>query len=297
MNSTKVWAFAAVVLTGVCGWLGYLIMEQEGIGPFASDDVQIETQDAKASAPASSLAQPEEVKTIDEELSSGNVAEERKSEMRNGTLYLEGTVDSEENSAFFEALGVAILGDEDKVVNNYEIDEEITTNLKDDFTVAVVSPNIFEAGITEIDPDATIPSLEALVKFLEFSDTLEVEIYAYTDTQRAESKPEDQNQQLAIARADAVEEWLIDQGVAADRISKNPVGETEQFGKNDTPEGREANRRIVFQFSKLTPPEGFLESLQSAEGKETADSAAGEKQEANASSTTEKSDEETTTTE
>ena len=52
------------------------------------------------------------------------------------------------------------------------------------------------------------------------------------------------NQQLSERRADSVRDFLAEQGVAGSSISARGFGKTQPVASNDTPEGRQRNRRV-----------------------------------------------------
>ena len=52
------------------------------------------------------------------------------------------------------------------------------------------------------------------------------------------------NQRLSEQRADTVRNYLVDQGVTGTRITSIGYGETRPKASNDTPEGRQLNRRV-----------------------------------------------------
>ncbi|MDX1587279.1 MAG: OmpA family protein, partial [Balneolaceae bacterium] len=52
------------------------------------------------------------------------------------------------------------------------------------------------------------------------------------------------NQGLSERRAASVKEYLVDAGISADRIMTQGMGETQPVASNDTPEGRQLNRRV-----------------------------------------------------
>jgi OOP family OmpA-OmpF porin len=54
------------------------------------------------------------------------------------------------------------------------------------------------------------------------------------------------NLALSQRRADAVRKYLIDKGVAADRLQTKGLGETQPEADNATADGRAQNRRVVF---------------------------------------------------
>ena len=61
---------------------------------------------------------------------------------------------------------------------------------------------------------------------------------------------EQHNLILSKARAEAVRAYLIAKGVSADRLSSTGFGEGKPLVANDTPEGREKNRRVEFHITK-----------------------------------------------
>src|SRR6266536_2505391 len=54
----------------------------------------------------------------------------------------------------------------------------------------------------------------------------------------------DYNQRLSEQRADGVRNYLVDQGVNGQRVAAVGFGETRPKASNDTPEGRQLNRRV-----------------------------------------------------
>jgi OOP family OmpA-OmpF porin len=61
---------------------------------------------------------------------------------------------------------------------------------------------------------------------------------------------EQYNLQLSKARAEAVRQYLVKQGVVQDRLSSTGHGEAKPLVANDSPEGREKNRRVEFNITK-----------------------------------------------
>jgi outer membrane protein OmpA-like peptidoglycan-associated protein len=71
-------------------------------------------------------------------------------------------------------------------------------------------------------------------------DDRKIVIEGHTDSRGAA----DMNQKLSERRAESVKEYLVSQGVPADRIRTLGKGETSPIADNDTPEGRAINRRV-----------------------------------------------------
>ncbi|WP_241739243.1 OmpA family protein [Pontibacter beigongshangensis] len=69
----------------------------------------------------------------------------------------------------------------------------------------------------------------------------DIRIYGHTDKQGSAGY----NKELAEQRAEAVKNWLTENGdVAASRISVHPVGESDPVASNETAAGRQQNRRV-----------------------------------------------------
>ena len=71
---------------------------------------------------------------------------------------------------------------------------------------------------------------------------VQVEISGHTDSQGSDEL----NQDLSLRRAQAVKNWLVQKGIASNRIKTVGKGEKEPVADNTTAEGRAANRRIEF---------------------------------------------------
>ena len=68
-----------------------------------------------------------------------------------------------------------------------------------------------------------------------------LEIQGYTDS----SGPEEYNEKLGEARAEAVRRYLSQQGVALNRMATISYGEAAPVAPNETREGRVQNRRVA----------------------------------------------------
>jgi len=82
--------------------------------------------------------------------------------------------------------------------------------------------------------------LQRVLAFLQKDPTLKLEVQGHTDNVGGD----DYNQTLSEARANAVLTWLVQHGVAANRLSFKGYGKTMPVASNDTDEGRARNRRV-----------------------------------------------------
>lgn len=106
----------------------------------------------------------------------------------------------------------------------------------------MVLKNIFfETAKARLLPES-IYELEKLRRLLEEYPNLRIEIHGHTDSVgTAES-----NQVLSELRAKAVHDYLIAAGIEAQRLRSKGFGEERPIDTNDTPEGRQNNRRTEF---------------------------------------------------
>jgi OOP family OmpA-OmpF porin len=82
--------------------------------------------------------------------------------------------------------------------------------------------------------------LDAATDILRQNPGLTGEIRGHTDS----TGPRDFNMALSLRRANAVRDYFISQGIAANRLRVTGVGPDEPVASNDTPEGRRLNRRV-----------------------------------------------------
>lgn len=110
-------------------------------------------------------------------------------------------------------------------------------------TGSVVLKNIFfNTGEYDLLPASNV-ELGKLHKFLEANPDMRIEISGHTDDV-GEDKA---NQILSENRANAVFTYLVDRGVEESRMTYKGFGETAPIEKNETPEGRQKNRRTEFR--------------------------------------------------
>ena len=98
---------------------------------------------------------------------------------------------------------------------------------------------LFATGSAEIQ-GGTNPNLEKLVNFLNEYPERDVLIEGHTDNVGSAAF----NQALSRQRADSVRRYLVDQGVQSRRIAASGLGFDRPTAGNDTPTGRQQNRRV-----------------------------------------------------
>ena len=99
---------------------------------------------------------------------------------------------------------------------------------------------LFDVDSDRIRPEST-PTLEEIGEMLEDHADLRIAIEGHTDSDGDDAH----NQELSRKRAAAVREFLIaTYGIDGSRLESAGFGETNPTASNDTPEGKQQNRRV-----------------------------------------------------
>lgn len=126
-----------------------------------------------------------------------------------------------------------------------------TQELSDNLTNAIVERipdgiriTFFQAVLFAFDSaelsDAASTNLIFFSESMKKYPGTEVLVIGHTDSVGDEAY----NQQLSLRRAESVAVFIMAQNVASERVDKDGKGETAPLDTNDTPEGRQRNRRV-----------------------------------------------------
>jgi outer membrane protein OmpA-like peptidoglycan-associated protein len=102
-----------------------------------------------------------------------------------------------------------------------------------------MSDVLFDTGSYTLKPGAR-EKLAKISGILLAYPALKVQVEGHTDSVGSD----DFNQRLSEQRAESVREYLVDQQVPANAVTAFGFGKTKPVATNDTPEGRQANRRV-----------------------------------------------------
>lgn len=144
----------------------------------------------------------------------------------------------------------AVDTDGDGVPDKDDDCAETERGLKVDDDGCVVAQKTALKGVTFEPNSARLTgqgrdTLDGVAATLKGQDDLEVEIGGHTDAMGSD----EYNQRLSQQRADAVRAYLVEKGVASERLAATGYGEKEPVASNDTDEGRKANRRVEFRIT------------------------------------------------
>ena len=139
-------------------------------------------------------------------------------------------------------------------------------DFKTDGQVAHMDFNIAPIEVAKVEPNATIrlnniffdfdkytlrsesfAELNRLAEFLEEQGSINIQIAGHTDNVGADTY----NMELSRKRAQSVANYIIKKGIAKERVTVTPFGETKPRDTNETKEGRQNNRRVEFTILTL----------------------------------------------
>lgn len=107
----------------------------------------------------------------------------------------------------------------------------------------IVMNNIFFEFDRSSLQEGSYPELSRVVEFMNNNSDVEIEIAGHTDS----LGPEYYNNALSNRRAKAVFDYLVEKGIAAERVVSRGFGESKPISSNDTKEGQAQNRRVEFK--------------------------------------------------
>jgi outer membrane protein OmpA-like peptidoglycan-associated protein len=110
--------------------------------------------------------------------------------------------------------------------------------------VANMSDVLFRSGSFELAPGAR-ERLAKVSGIVLAYPSLHVSIEGHTDSVGGD----DYNQTLSEMRAQAVRDYFVEQGIPSSAIETHGYGKTAPIASNDTPEGRQQNRRVELVLS------------------------------------------------
>ena len=107
----------------------------------------------------------------------------------------------------------------------------------------IVLKNIYYDVAKATLRDESVAELDRLVMIMEQNPTLVVEMGGHTDSDGSDSY----NEKLSQARSQSVVDYLLDAGIAEDRLAAKGYGEKEPIVPNNSKENKQLNRRTEFK--------------------------------------------------
>ncbi|NOU47214.1 MAG: OmpA family protein [Bacteroidales bacterium] len=178
-----------------------------------------------------------------EDLSSGELIATNKSNSKTGEYLIvlpagrNYGVSANKEGFFFYSQNFDLPED----VKYQEIKKDIVLKPIEKGTKVVLNNIFFETGKADLKPESFVELAKA-VELLRNNRTMIVEIGGHTDNIGSDEA----NMKLSHNRAKSVRDYMVSAGIASERLQAKGYGKTEPIAANDTPEGRQANRRTEF---------------------------------------------------
>ena len=133
-----------------------------------------------------------------------------------------------------EALELELVAARDKLNKFAQVKES-----KSQMVITLNGSVLFKVGESTLMPIAQ-QRLNEVANVLKKQGDKPIVVEGHTDSQGKDQM----NQELSLARANSVRNYLVSQGVATEKIRAVGMGETQPIADNSTPEGRANNRRV-----------------------------------------------------
>lgn len=176
-----------------------------------------------------------------------------------GTVVLRGTAPSEEARAQIEAAARSVIPEGYTLRNEITVGDAPDTTASDQIEssgstdanvqeaeaalreVLAIGQIEFESGTATLTAESREILDRAAEVFARYP-VLGAEVQGHSDSQGDDAS----NLALSQQRAEAVRDYLVDQGADTAALTPQGYGEAEPIADNDTAEGRARNRRVVF---------------------------------------------------
>lgn len=113
---------------------------------------------------------------------------------------------------------------------------------EDRLVVTMADAVLFDVNSAALKPQAKETLGQMAEVMIRYPDS-DILVKGHTDSRGSEKY----NQELSERRAKTVKNYLIDEGVSGQRVTAIGFGETMSVATNDTPEGRQKNRRVEIE--------------------------------------------------
>ncbi len=105
---------------------------------------------------------------------------------------------------------------------------------------------LFDTNSSELRSEGKA-ELDPLVQDMQSDPQMVATIVGHTDSRGSE----EYNLGLSERRAQAVADYIMDGGIGSDRLTVQGLGESDPVASNDTPEGRQENRRVDIEVTAM----------------------------------------------
>ncbi len=125
---------------------------------------------------------------------------------------------------------------------------EVTRPAENEIAINLTNDILFDYSSFALRPESKSTLQNLADNFRKYPEE-QINVEGHTDSIGSHES----NQRLSEQRADGVRNYLVDQGVTGTRVTSIGYGETRPKATNDTPEGRQLNRRVEIHIT--APPQ------------------------------------------
>jgi len=124
-------------------------------------------------------------------------------------------------------------------------DKQVKVGMEDrGLVITFVAEVLFDSGKAKIRPEA-YPALDKIAQALtEITPDRRIAIEGHTDNEPIKHSGWKSNWELSTARATNVVHFLVERGLSPEVLQATGYGEHRPIASNNTPEGRQRNRRV-----------------------------------------------------
>ena len=123
--------------------------------------------------------------------------------------------------------------------------EVAVTEGGDSTSLELAGSTLFRPGQVELSEQGKEALKQVAERIKEMGDKM-IRVEGHTDNRGGAGL----NMALSTRRAAAVVEWLTSHGIEADRLTSKGWGQAKPLDSNETPEGRQNNRRVEFHITE-----------------------------------------------
>ncbi|AGA79521.1 outer membrane protein/peptidoglycan-associated (lipo)protein [Echinicola vietnamensis DSM 17526] len=126
------------------------------------------------------------------------------------------------------------------LVTDFRDKELVMLTPADKGTSLVLQEVLFKKGTAELADQNSLTYIDQLVDFMKENPSKKIRLEGHTDNVGNAAL----NKQLSMERAGSIRDYMVDHGVAFERIMLRGLGGSEPIADNNTAAGREKNRRV-----------------------------------------------------
>jgi outer membrane protein OmpA-like peptidoglycan-associated protein len=116
---------------------------------------------------------------------------------------------------------------------------EVSRPSEGEIEVRLTSDILFDVDSAALRPESRATLRDLAANFAQYPTNV-IEVEGHTDS----TGSDEHNMQLSQNRANSVREYLVNQGVTSRNVTARGYGESQPKASNNTPEGRQLNRRV-----------------------------------------------------